>query len=180
MKDAAARSRRAFYALWPDPATAHAIARLPGSGADPVHEDDLHLTIAFVGGVTAREYERLPALAAALRAAPFTLHLNDVRYWAASHARVLVPERVPPALTALRMQLLRRLADAGLAVARPGEAEFRPHVTLARSAAASAATGPGPGVDWQVTGITLAVTEPVRDGRHYRRVATLDFVAGDD
>ena len=66
-----ARSRRVFFALWPDDeatghlaALAHSFAAEGGRAIRPV---SLHLTLAFVGSVTPGQVEELERIAAGVR-----------------------------------------------------------------------------------------------------------------
>src|SRR5690606_29007465 len=101
---------------------------------------DLHLTLAFLGGLTDLQREELantlPALAPALPELSFT----GVEIWPGpQRARVQVATfALPEALKELVQRLNPLLVDMGLPVdSRP----FRPHVTLARFAHGRSASG---------------------------------------
>ncbi|HOW48477.1 MAG TPA: RNA 2',3'-cyclic phosphodiesterase [Rubrivivax sp.] len=150
-----ARSQRLFLALWPGARVRAALARRRDrfswpTGAAPVPDERLHLTLHFIGEVAAA---RVPALADALRApAPrFELVLDSVAVWRGGLA-VLRPSTLPDELLALHAALGAALHAAGLPVeTRP----FRPHVTLARRAAGAAHAGAAPPVHWPVAGYAL-------------------------
>jgi 2'-5' RNA ligase len=126
---------RAFFALWPDDATRAAISRATRdvvgvSGGRPIAKERLHVTVAFLGELTAAGLD-------AARAAPpiavgeFELVLDLVGVWPESKILWLAPSAPPEALLELQAQLWERLAERGF---RPEERVYRPHVTLARRA----------------------------------------------
>lgn len=166
--------RRAFFALWPDAATASAIASASGADPDAVAVADLHLTLVFVGAVNELHFAQLPLLATGLGVLPFDVCLDHAEYWARPRVRVALPRVVPVALRNLRLQLCARLSAAGIGERRSTEPEFRPHVSLTRgSAPGECVNGAIAPVLWHVAALSLAVTEPVPRGARYRRVATL-------
>jgi RNA 2',3'-cyclic 3'-phosphodiesterase len=156
----AAATARLFVALWPDAGVRSALVAAAAqwdwnAGAAQVNPAQLHLTLHFLGEVVR---ERLPELRRALVVsfAPFPLRLSRPTLWPAGIA-VLEPERVPAALADLHAALgnsLRRLA-----LPTEGRA-FRPHVTLARRAAASGPPSRCPPVDWPVQAFALVESRP--------------------
>ncbi|MCX7148264.1 MAG: RNA 2',3'-cyclic phosphodiesterase, partial [Rhodocyclales bacterium] len=80
-----ARSRRVFYALWPDhEAVGHLSAlgrNLAGSGSRLLRPASLHLTLAFVGSVTPTQVEQLGGLAAGVCAEAFDLSIDRLGFW---------------------------------------------------------------------------------------------------
>lgn len=173
MKDV--RSRRLFFALWPDAdvvAALHAWARRAHAlcGGRIMRPDTLHLTLAFLGEVDA---DRIAHLQALLRDHPFeggTLCLD--RYgrfrgprivWAGSSARV-------PWLDAAQRRLWQALAAQGFTV--PQE-PFRPHVSLLRRAGPAdlnALPVPEP-VCWTPRHCVLVASTPRESGSFYEVLA---------
>jgi 2'-5' RNA ligase len=127
------RPRRLFFALWPDEAcrerlAALAAAALSEGAGRPVPPQDWHVTLCFLGSVPQRLIGPLQTAAAALRARPFTLRLDRLRYWAQS--RVAVVLGPCPAAAAELARALRELArELGL---EPDDKPLRPHITLVR------------------------------------------------
>lgn len=124
---------RAFFALQPDTAARQALAqqRPMGRGAGrPVPEDNLHVTLAFLGDVDDATVTRARAAASRVAAAGFSLCFRDRAVWR-SGVCVAVPETVPEPANALRGQLAGLLREARVAV---DQRVWRPHVTLARRA----------------------------------------------
>ena len=163
-----AQTLRLFIGLWPDDATRLALAgwqrawRWP-AGAAPVVPERLHLTVHFLGQV---EESRLPELVAGLRLPPFEpfeLRLGHAEVWPRGLA-VLCPDEIPAGLARLHADL----ADALRRLALPVEARpFRPHLSLARKAAAAAPPAEAIELRWRVGGYALVQSE-----RGYRTLAS--------
>jgi RNA 2',3'-cyclic 3'-phosphodiesterase len=123
-----------FIALWPGPAVRAALAALRDAigwppGAAPVNDAQLHLTLHFLGAVSAALLPQLvPGLRVTVR--PFALQIGAAVPW--PRGLVVAPlAAVPAALLTLQTELAAALARLGLAAEdRP----FHPHVTLARRA----------------------------------------------
>jgi 2'-5' RNA ligase len=166
---------RAFFALWPDQATAAAIGQAAPPGLIEVHEQDLHLTVVFLGPVEASALPMLAELASDIAVPAFVLTLRRIEFWAAPAALVVLPEATPLALVRLHAQLCQRLAPAASAPLAPIERNFRPHVTLATRAKPHTCVELTRGVEWRIGAVSLAVTEPSPGGPRYRRVARRPF-----
>ena len=150
---------RLFIGLWPDAATRRALVAWQRrwvwpAGAAPVPPERLHLTLHFLGQVAAA---RLPELAPMLDLpfTPFELRLGHAELWPRGLA-VLCPDQIPDGLAQLHAELAAALRRLTLPVeARP----FRPHVTLARKAAAATPPADAPALRWQVGGHALVQSE---------------------
>jgi 2'-5' RNA ligase len=157
---------RVFFALWPDDATRAAISRATRdavrlSGGRPIAKERLHVTIAFLGELTAAGLEvarGVPPIAVG----PFELTFDAVGVWPESKILWLAPSTMPDALAELEARLWTALVERGF---RAEERVYRPHVTLARRArAVELAVEP---VNFAVR--DLALVESFPDGRnvHY-------------
>jgi 2'-5' RNA ligase len=158
--------RRVFFALWPDAATRASLVRatrrvVRRSGGRPIQADDLHITVAFLGGVTA------PALELARGVPPievgaFGLTLDALGFKRRSRILWLACRHISPALTRLEQLLWQRLAQLGF----EREARiYRPHVTLARAAqAVDEEVAP---VEWPAADLALVESLPVERGVRY-------------
>jgi 2'-5' RNA ligase len=145
--------QRCFLALAPDLPTRTTLAayRTPAR-AKATLLDDLHLTLAFLGGLTQQQADllaaALPGLAAPVVDLP-ALPFDGLERWPEGDApRVLVATyRVPPLLAGLVENVQQLVSGAGLPVdARP----FRAHITLARYTRRAAITLDVAGVSTQV------------------------------
>lgn len=173
MKDA--RSRRLFFALWPDAdvvAALHVWARRAHAlcGGRIMRPDTLHLTLAFLGEL---DQDRIPALQALLQnhkleGGSLCLdHYGRFRgpriIWAGSSTRV-------PWLDVAQRGLWQALAAQGFTA--PQE-PFRPHVSLLRGAGPGdlhALPVPEP-ICWTPRRCVLVASTPRESGSFYEELA---------
>ena len=141
------------------------------SGGTPVHERDLHVTLAFLGSQPAA---RLPLLREAARQvqgiAPFQLRLDQLGIWSQGLLH-LAPQEPPPALLRLQQSLGASLHRHGFVLEpRP----YRPHLSLARHAQLRPDTSP---VDfaWTVKRFALFSSTSVTIGPRYQQIDTWDL-----
>jgi len=164
-------ARRVFFALWPDDTTRSALRfatqrAVQASSGRPIAKDNLHLTVAFLGELTA------DGLAAARAVPPiqvgeFEITLDAVGVWPESKILWLAPMAPPPALGELEARLWDGLADRGF---RVEERIYRPHVTLARRARAiEEVVEP---VRWPVRELALVESIPYGKNVHYEVLET--------
>jgi RNA 2',3'-cyclic 3'-phosphodiesterase len=165
--DERADRHRVFFALWPDDATRAAISRatraaVGSSGGRPVAKERLHLTVAFLGELTAAGLEVARSVPPIRSGGPFELTLDTIGIWPESKTLWLAPAAMPPALGELQARLWDALVERGF---RADDRAYRPHVTLARRARpVESAVEP---VSFAVR--DLALVESFPDGRnvHY-------------
>jgi len=158
--------RRIFFALWPDDATRASLVRATRnavrlSGGRPIAKDRLHVTVAFLGGITATQLETVRAVAPVVVGA-FDLTLDLLGVWPQTRALWVAGRDVPQSLMDLEEELWARLAPRGFG---REDRVYRPHLTLARRARlVEEQIEP---VQWRVT--ELALVESLPDGRnvHY-------------
>jgi RNA 2',3'-cyclic 3'-phosphodiesterase len=165
-------NRRLFFALWPDAAVRTQIVRATrepvrlSGGGRPVPKDRLHVTVAFLGGLTEAGLEvarSVPPIAVG----PFDLALDRLGVFANGGVLWLGPSTVPAALVELERKLWNDLEEHGF---MREERIYQPHVTLARRARPVEAEVPA--LQWHVT--ELALVESLPDGRnvHYEVLET--------
>ena len=167
---------RLFFALVPDAvarrslaALATDVARLTGGRAP--REENLHLTLAFLGSVPPARIGELEAIGAlaACAAAPFPLTLDAVGAFRAAGVAWAGTAAVPAPLQDVFERLRALLRTAGLPAERRA---FHPHVTLARHCVRGlpgAAIAP---VGWRVESIVLMASETLAGGPRYRALAS--------
>jgi 2'-5' RNA ligase len=152
-----------FFALWPGSETRARLARatkdaVSRSGGRPIAKDRLHVTVAFLGGLTAAGLEIASAVPP-IRVGAFPLVLDTVGTFEASRTLWLGARAVPPALLELESRLWAALAAKGFI---HEERTYQPHMTLARRARpVDAEIEP---VEWQVG--ELALVESLQGGRN--------------
>ena len=126
--------KRLFFALPVGAAQRRAIAQwrrnLGLRAGKPVPVDNFHLTLLFLGDVSA---ERVPTLIAAIDALKHPriprFQLDRLSTWPRSQVLVLEPTQAPPALPRLAYDLAQALRPLGI-VEQPRD--YRAHLTLSR------------------------------------------------
>jgi 2'-5' RNA ligase len=166
---------RVFFALWPAATARDALAGLGHDVAARVQgrappDENLHMTLAFVGDISATRVAALRAIGMAVASTvpPFTLTLDQTGTfrgtgitWAGASA--------PPADL---LQLVRRLVDALVADGFATEPRaFHPHVTLARRCRKPGSGAIAVPVAWTVARLALNASELSAAGPRYRELA---------
>ena len=123
---------RAFVAIdLPEEVTA-ALVRLQSllPAGRPVAEENLHLTLAFLGDQSETTLEALHYELETIRVQPFALRFVGLGVFGGDRPRILFADvGTEPALADLHRRVTGALHRAGVALQR---ARFHPHVTLAR------------------------------------------------
>lgn len=159
--------RRVFFALWPDAVAAkalHAAARAAqgGCGGRLMRRETLHITLAFLGGVSAARLADARAAAAMVGGEPFAFVIDRLGCW--KHNRILWAGSEAAPVAALAAALGAGLKSAGFQLdARP----FAAHVTLLRDARCPTPLPPLPPIAWPVTEFVLAESQTTPDGSRY-------------
>ncbi len=144
-------SRRLFFALALPEAIGHQIIQwraeqFPMETGRPVAEGNLHLTLAFLGEVSADKERALINAAIRLQQKSFNFALDDCGHWPGSGVVWLGMRRAPRGLLQLAQWLRSRAARNGC---YQSPLPFHPHITLFRQANNAVALPPGtPG--WHV------------------------------
>ncbi len=147
---------RLFFACWPPPAVAQALARWARAaqrdcGGRATREEAIHLTLAFLGDA---EPEAAQAAARQARGEASSFVLTEARFWAHNRIVWVGPEKCPAALAALA----RNLGE---------EREFAAHVTLIRKARAPKRLPALPALEWPVTEFLLVNSHLGPEGPSY-------------
>jgi RNA 2',3'-cyclic 3'-phosphodiesterase len=150
-------AERWFFAIWPDDAVRAALAsRLPellADGVRPTHPSDFHLTLAFLGPLAPDVLGCAERAADRIRAHGFDLELDRVGRFARARVLWCAPASTPEPLAVLVSDLQARLSTCGLAAdTRP----YRPHITLARTAAPPRVSEWSTPIRWSVRELVLA------------------------
>lgn len=170
------RSRRVFFALWPDDeatshlsALAHSLATGRGRTIRPV---SLHLTLAFVGTVTPGQVAELEEIAAGVRGTAFGLSLDRLGFWPQRGILWAGCRQTPAPLYRLVGTLATDLRAAGFAIdAHSGSAQV-PHVTLARRVRCGALPRLGTPIGWRVNEFALVESHLHPSAASYRTLAS--------
>ena len=154
-------SRRLFLALWPEETERRRLADLAAgvAGRRRVRDDNLHLTLVFLGATDAARWAEYEAALANLSTPPLELILDRYGYWSQPRILWLGASRTPPELYELVAELHRRLRGCGFT---PERRAFQAHITLARQFPGPApAQPPATPVHWLVH--DLALVESLRE-----------------
>ncbi|HTD30323.1 MAG TPA: RNA 2',3'-cyclic phosphodiesterase [Steroidobacteraceae bacterium] len=169
-----APARRLFFALWATAEerralSAAAAAAVGTSGGRAVPEENLHVTLAFLGQVPAARTTELAALAhrvgtnGALAGTPLVLQFERLAYWHAPQILVAL-STAGAAAAALAAALQREASAAGFL---PDLKPFRAHVTVARKVTHAAASTPLPSVSWKCAEFALVESRTIATGSVY-------------
>ena len=156
---------RLFFALWPDTQVrarlAHAAATLPLDGrARRVAAESFHLTLAFLGEVSAPQLGALQHIGRALHAPACRIGLDAYEYWPEPQVVVAAARENSAALLELCAQLHQALSHSEAAphFKRPN-LPLRAHVTLARKVAQPPVMQAMSPILWRATRFTLVRSE---------------------
>jgi len=127
----------------------------PPDAGRPIAAANLHLTLAFLGEISAEKQRALEALAGRIRQPGFTLTLDDAGQWLRSRV-VWLGSRQPPRGLLQLADMLRAQASRSGCYQSPQP--FHPHITLLRDAS-HAVTIPPPGFRWSFPVTAFALYE---------------------
>ena len=141
---------RLFFAAWPPPETAGALAAWarPLDGR-PIPAEKIHLTLAFLGGV---DPAKLVAAARKVQAGAFELPVDSAKYVRGNEMVWVGPREMPEGLRALVERLHFALYRAEFILERR---PFAAHVTLLRKAPRPKALPALPPLEWPVREFAL-------------------------
>lgn len=171
-------AHRLFVALRPPISVREALLSIMGgiAGARWQGDDQLHVTLRFVGEVEAAVANALSERLADVYAEPFTLTIRGVGHFEKKgRVHTLWAGLAPsPELAALQRRVERACRAAGLA---PEARKFAPHITLARLNSSAgeigaflAAQGRLAAGPWTVEDFRLVESHLSRDGARYEPV----------
>ena len=175
-----APARRLFFALWPDEtqraALVHAAARIVRHcGGRPVPEENLHVTLAFLGSVPEPRVEELSAIgrrAAATfpaEALPIAVSLETLEHWARAQVLAVLERAEEPRAAAAGAAALAQILSAGTLAAgfSPDLKPFRVHVTVARKVARPPRSRDMRRVEWSFDEFALIESRTLEEGPVY-------------
>jgi 2'-5' RNA ligase len=154
--------KRLFFALWPDEDIRAAIADaaatvIQHAGQKAVPAANYHITLAFLGAVSAASLADIVQVARGVRFLPFTLQLDRLGYWPRSQVEWLAPSSLPLQLPDLVDNLWNKLGAMGF---EHDARQYRPHVTLSRRAGAAPNNAQAHPVTWRASSFVLVESRP--------------------
>lgn len=165
-------TERLFFALWPDEAVREQLRAaqdaMPRRGGRPVHVEDVHVTLAFLGQVEAERRACMEAAAGRVRGAPFDLVIDRQGYWPRPRVAWCAPSAIPDPLRELVQGLNGALRPCGF---EPERRPYSPHVTLFRDSRAVPEGALARPVRWPCRDFVLVATSPVPGGPRYQVLA---------
>jgi len=164
-----APTQRLFFALWPSEEVrsglVEVMASLHARRAKPVAAENLHITLLFLGSVTAQTRICAEKVGEGIAGHPFELRLDQIGFWPKSGIVWLGARELPESLAALVRDLHLGVAGCGIDFdARP----FKLHVTLMRKALVVRRERPLAAVAWRVEDFALVESKTTSDGSHYQ------------
>ena len=155
---------RLFFALWPDDAVRAQLARWSRElhavcGGRPTRDENLHLTLAFLGSVEEARAAEVERAASEVAPRAVTLVLDRPGYWKHNRIAWAGAATVPAGLDAFVAELRSALARSHIGFDPKG---FVSHVTLLRDAREPRAIPPLAPIEWHLDGFALvqSVTSP--------------------
>jgi 2'-5' RNA ligase len=167
-----ADGRRLFFALWPDAGlqgaiteSARAVARGRAIGGRETPAERVHLTLLFLGDVSAKDETRVITAAGRISARPFDLTLDQAGCFFRSKAFWLGASVAPRKLAELAEALRAAMAGIGLA---PDRKDLVPHVTCLRDIKHRIRPVPVAPIRWPVRSFALvhSAQEPREKAAH--------------
>lgn len=166
MNPSSRETQRLFFALWPD----HEVRRRLGVASrqwsrHPVPENNLHMTLVFLGDCAPEQRACYCAAAAGVEAEPLTLALNFLGGRARSRIQWLGSSETPDALPGLVRDLSRALQACGYEIEKR---RFFPHVTLSRKTKKPIVKAGLDRLIWPVNEFALVESVPESGGVRYQ------------
>lgn len=153
---------RLFFALWPPPETARALADWAGGlGGRAIPAQKIHLTLAFLGEAAP---EKAAAAARRVQGKAHRLPIEMAKYWKHNKIVWAGPRETPAELKEMVDSLHFELFRAEYILERR---PFAAHVTLVRAARAPRTLPALPQVDWPVREFALVRSSVDSKGSTY-------------
>ena len=153
---------RLFFAIWPSEAARASLAKLAidlalVADGRPVPAAKIHLTLAFLGEVSAEESRAALIAAEGVRRASYRVRLDRVGSFRAARVAWAGCARCDASLAALQKGLAQKLRGAGFALE---ERPFTPHLTLARRTRRAVPAASIAPIAWEADAFALVRTLP--------------------
>ncbi len=162
-------SERLFFALWPEPQQQRAWADLVKSLLPPgrgrlLPEQNLHLTLLYLGEIGTETRQILEQKVDAIQAKSFKLRLEQFGYWRRPKVLWWGPKQTPDPLQQLVGSLRQSAQACGIEVEqRP----YKAHLTLARKVRHTPGRISAEPYDWRVSDFVLVRSTLLPEGAHY-------------
>ena len=168
-------AQRLFFALWPNAklqAELHDVGETlqKAFGGRVVRAENVHMTLAFLGSISAGRIDELLDIGGLIKARRFQLNLTETGCWKRSAVAWIAPEGLPESLERMVLELRSELLSAGF---RVDDKPFAPHLTLLRKAKCRPQpVGQQMTLEWRIDDFVLMRSETLPDGPQYSRLRT--------
>jgi len=158
-----------FFALWPDDAVRAQLAHWSRElravcGGRPTRDENLHLTLAFLGGVEEARAAEVESAANEVAPRAISLVLDEPGYWKHNRIAWAGASVVPPGLESMVSELRSALVRSHVSFDTKG---FVSHVTLLRDAREPKAMPALAPIEWRLAGFALVQSVSSRGGSRY-------------
>jgi len=134
-----------------------------------------HMTLVFLGQVSAGQLPCVERAAARIHLPGFQLQLDQLGHWPRPQVLWAAPSAPPGALQQLVTALQQQLLVCGF---KPEQRPYRPHVTLARRLRHFDGPSVLKTVAWQARQFHLYRSNPAPDGVRYHPIRSWSLAAG--
>lgn len=143
---------RVFFAIFPNKFVQDQLTHQTGilestCGGRKVKSQHMHLTLLFLGNVSAHRIETLQQAVKNILAEKFELSLEEIRCWKQSQIVYIQAKRFPAELFSLVNSLKSVLSEAGFSFDKRA---YKPHITLIRKATHQARIDLTKPIKWHV------------------------------
>ena len=139
------------------------------STARPSLPQNYHLTLVFLGQVSARQLPCVKHAAGHVRSQELQLRLDNLGHWPRPQVLWAAPSAPPEALQHLVDALQQQLHLCGF---KPEQRRYRPHVTLARRLRSFNGPTELEAITWHARQFHLYRSSPTPDGVRYHPIHT--------
>ncbi len=162
--------QRLFFALWPPAVMSQSLAELAAGYREEcrgrlVAAENIHITLAFLGGIPSERVADIMDMAGGIRSEPFCLNLDTIGYWSRPRVLWLGARETPEPLRHLVDSLHAGLEQLHLAADR--KARFVAHLTLLRHARRAPRDRMVDTLSWPVDGFRLVQSHTLPTGAQY-------------
>ncbi len=160
---------RLFFALWPKDDTRNQIdevaSQFKQQNIKPVKKSSLHITLEFLGEVSAEDREALIEKINKLELEPFEIELTKIGWWRKPQILWIGTMHIPKELTRLVKSIKKCVKKQGLTT---DKREYQPHVTIARKVKEVIIPNKALHIPWQVNSFVLVVSKANESGAEYQ------------
>lgn len=160
---------RVFFAIFPNKFVQDQLAHQAGilesiCGGRKIKSQYIHLTLLFLGNVSAHRIETLQQAMRNISAEKFELSLEEIRCWKQSQIVYIQAKQFPVELFSLVDSLKNILSEAGFSFDKRA---YKPHITLIRKATHQARIDLAKPIKWHVNQWSLVQSRQTDHGIDY-------------